>query len=443
MELRTGPGRPLSREHWKERQHTVMSIGTTVTGHGAARGRLPILRGRLLDSADRPLPGAVLTLLDESGGAVAGGVTDGAGVIDLLAPGPGRFALVARRGPDAVAADVLIDARGTVPAIELRLGGRPAVTTSPAAAASAGPAPATVGPSARRRAGRFLLLAVPAAAGSAAAWYALVRWGGAPAMRRGLLTGGAPLMTMHGGGLPADTDPAGMHMGGAGAHLGMTASGAHPMHSSMTMFGMSMDHAPLSLSYAGLFAVMWSIMIVAMMLPAMLPAAREFLIAEAATAPAGGRFLGSVLGMWLAVGAAVYAALAAFQHYQPTPTPTALRIGAGVLLAVALFQFSRTKELMLTHVSGPFCCGAPGAGRAGLRHAWRCVASCGPYMIAVALIGTMSVFWMAVFAAIMFAEQILEVATGRGTLISRATGAAVGLVAMAVLFVPSTLPLVA
>jgi predicted metal-binding membrane protein len=63
-------------------------------------------------------------------------------------------------------------------------------------------------------------------------------------------------------------------------------------------------------------------------------------------------------------------------------------------------------------------------------------------MIAVALIGAMSVFWMAIFAVIMLGEQVLEIATGRGTLISRATGAAVGLVAMALLFSPSALPVV-
>jgi hypothetical protein len=54
----------------------------------------------------------------------------------------------------------------------------------------------------------------------------------------------------------------------------------------------------------------------------------------------------------------------------------------------------------------------------------------------------MSIFWMAIFAAIMLGEQVLEVATGRGTLISRFTGAGAGMVAMAVLFSPTALPLV-
>jgi predicted metal-binding membrane protein len=420
----------LSGENWKERQRTVMSIGTTVTGFGATHGRLPIIRGRLLGVDLQPLAGAVLTLLDEAGQAVAGGLTNGAGVIDLLAPGPGRFALVARRGADAAAAEVLVDDRGAVAPLELRMGGGAPPVAAPVAPAPLPPTPTVPGP---RAAGRFLLLALPAVAGSAAAWYSLVRWGGDRDMRRGVLTGGAPLMSMHGGGM-GGMDMGAMQMGGmqmGGMHMG-----------GMTMFGLSMDHPPLSLSYAGLFAVMWSIMIVAMMLPALLPATREFLVAERAGTTAGGRFLGSVLLMWLAVGVAVYAGLAVFQHYAPDPTPTALRVGAGALLVIALFQFTRTKELMLTHVSGPFCCGAPGAGRAGLRHAWRCVASCGPYMIVLALLGTMSIFWMAIFAAIMLGEQVLEIATGRGTWISRGAGAGLGLVAMALLLSPSTLPLV-
>jgi predicted metal-binding membrane protein len=54
----------------------------------------------------------------------------------------------------------------------------------------------------------------------------------------------------------------------------------------------------------------------------------------------------------------------------------------------------------------------------------------------------MSMFWMAVFALVMLAEQAAEMLAGRGLLVARAAGAVTVLVAVGLLLSPTPLPLV-
>ena len=306
---------------------------------------------------------------------------------------------------------------------------------------------------------RFWNIVVPALAVSALAWVALVLWGGGHEMRRGLLTGGAALMspdTMSTGttghaqadlaglalpaGVPADAVPAdGMDMSAMpGMHMG---------HGSMSMLGVDMSSlAPASVAYAGLFVWMWAVMVVAMMLPATLPSVRVFFAGDRTRRHcAGATFLSGCLATWALAGLAVYGLLVVLDQAVAQETATesrfALGLGAVCLLAAGLFQFSRSKQRLLGHVRGPFNCG-DGPLRAGLHHGRRCLASCGPYMLAVALIGMMSLFWMALFAAVMLLEQAVEIVTGRGMFVARATGAVTVLVALGLLLSPTPLPLI-
>jgi predicted metal-binding membrane protein len=316
----------------------------------------------------------------------------------------------------------------------------PDVQVVPVAAA------ACAAPAGARRDRRFALLFLPIVALSGLAWFAVVRWGGTREMRRGLLTGGPALMTMNsGGGVdPASSMPGmampGMDMHGMDMH-GMTTSGGGGH--SMSMLGVSMlGKDPLSPGYAGLFLWMWAVMILAMMVPAMLPALRGFFRTETTVGcGAGARFLGGVLAVWLLTGTVMYVVLANLNAALPGRPRTAIVVGAIGALAAGLYQFSRSKERLLSHVRGPFCCGQ-GHWRAGLRHGRRCVASCGPYMATAALVGAMSVFWMAIFAVVMIAEQLLETMSGHGRLIARGSGAVVVVTALGLLLTPSPLPLV-
>lgn len=304
-------------------------------------------------------------------------------------------------------------------------------------------------PSLARR--RFRILVVPALVLSALAWVALVVWGGGREMRRGLLTGGPALMSADG-------------LAHAGAHAGHDAvlTGAHVAapgmptpdatvgavgQPSMSMLGFDMGGlAPASVGYAGLFVWMWAVMVVAMMLPATLPSLRVYLAGDRTRRHcAGTAFLSGCLLTWVVAGLAVYGLLVLLDAALAGPAAEsrfALGVGAACLLGAGVFQFSRAKERLLRHVRGPFNCGE-GSLRAGLHHGRRCLASCGPYMLAVALIGMMSVFWMAVFAVVMLVEQLVEASSGRGMVVARATGAVTVLVAMGLLLSPTPLPLVA
>ncbi len=287
---------------------------------------------------------------------------------------------------------------------------------------------------------RFWNLAVVALVASALAWVALFLWGGGREMRRGLLTGGATLMSDAG---HADTALTGMS-GMAGMADMAAMPGMDMSHGGMSMLGVSMTgKEPASLGYGALFLWMWAVMILAMMLPAIVPSVRAFLDEDSSgKRSAGTRFLAAVTLVWVVVGVAVYGVLVLLDEVLPTSGRVAVTVGAIAILLAGLFQFSRTKERALAHVSGPFCCGG-GPWRSGLDHGRRCVVSCGPYMAAVALIGMMNLFWMALFALVMVVEQVLELRSGKGVYLARGVGAVVVLIALGLLLVPGPLPLVA
>jgi predicted metal-binding membrane protein len=308
---------------------------------------------------------------------------------------------------------------------------------SAAGPAVAAPTTCVVPPPAATARRRFWAVVVPSLAVALFAWVALVRWGGDREMRRGLLTGGPPLMSgehAHGG-----TDAA-----LAGAVLGEAPPEVANAGGSMAMLGFDLHGlAPASAAYAGVFLLMWTVMIVAMMLPATLPSVRVFLGGDRTRLPrSGAAFLLGCLLTWSLAGVAVYALLGVFEAALPTDgSELALGVGTACLLLAGLFQFSRAKERVLAHVRGPFSCG-DGSWRAGLHHGRRCLVSCGPYMVAVALLGMMSLFWMAVFALVMLVEQAAEMRAGRGMLVSRAVGAVTVFVAMGLFLSPTPLPLV-
>src|ERR1700709_1384793 len=171
------------------------------------------------------------------------------------------------------------------------------------------PAASAVAVAGARRDRRFALLFLPIMALSGLAWFAVIRWGGTRDMRRGLLTGGPALMTMDGA-MPG-MDMPGMDMSGMDMHASHLASSGGGGHS-MSMLGVSMlGKDPISPAYAGLFLWMWAAMVLAMMVPAMLPSLRGFFRTETALGcGAGARFFGGVLAVWVLVGAAMYVALA-------------------------------------------------------------------------------------------------------------------------------------
>src|SRR3954452_24030172 len=141
-----------------------------------------------------------------------------------------------------------------------------------------------------------------------------------------------------------------------------------------------MDMSPdIELGTLGWFAVTWLVMMAAMMLPSLVPAAR------AASAPAA--FTAGYLAAWTAAGLAAYAALDGLH----VSTPVAVT----VILAATAYQFTAVKGDCLDR-----CRRRAGGGlRAGLHHGAACVGCCAGLMAALFALGVMSLAWMAVVAA--------------------------------------------
>src|SRR3954449_12749221 len=141
-----------------------------------------------------------------------------------------------------------------------------------------------------------------------------------------------------------------------------------------------MDMAPmLELGTLGWFAVTWVVMMAAMMLPSLVPAARV------AGAPAA--FTAGYLAAWTAAGLAAYGLIEAAGAAD-------LRPGAAVAIiaAAAAYQLTAAKGGCLDRCPRP----AGGGLRGGLRHGAACVGCCVGLMAALFALGVMSLAWMAV-----------------------------------------------
>ncbi len=179
---------------------------------------------------------------------------------------------------------------------------------------------------------------------------------------------------------------------------------------------------PWSADYLGTAFLMWTIMMVAMMLPAAAP--MILLHARINRAPTSGQRLAhsllftlSYLLVWTAfsgaaaigqallleVGAVTSASLAVGDHV----------LAAAILLAAALYQFSSVKIACLDHCRSPIQFimhfGSPGIGgtlKLGLAHGLFCLGCCWVLMLLLFVAGVMNLGWVAVIAAAIFLEKV-------------------------------------
>jgi hypothetical protein len=146
---------------------------------------------------------------------------------------------------------------------------------------------------------------------------------------------------------------------GAG-HVGHHHPGAHA--------GAGMPAGPWTL---------WSAMVVAMMLPVVAPAAHRVAMRSLwrRRHRAMAAFVLGYLAVWLAVGAVVVAVAG--------PSPVALPF---VLLAAAAWQVAPQRRRALRRCGVlPPCAGDRACAEAGVRIGGRCVVTCGPVMVAMAV----------------------------------------------------------
>ena len=150
--------------------------------------------------------------------------------------------------------------------------------------------------------------------------------------------------------------------------------------------GMDMG-ASTELGSFGFFVAAWVSMMAAMMLPGAVPAVSRFVgDGRLRAAP---WFVGSYIVVWTLVGLAIYVV------YRPHSTSAAgiLVIAAG---AYELTPFKRGWRMRCRESVG-----------SGSRFGVYCVGSSSGLMVMLVALGVMSVTWMAIVAAVVFAQKLL------------------------------------
>jgi predicted metal-binding membrane protein len=185
-----------------------------------------------------------------------------------------------------------------------------------------------------------------------------------------------------------------------------------------------MDAGPgTDLGGLGWYLGIWLTMMAAMMLPSVAPMVLVFSRISRDRA-AHGRpfvptwvFLAGYLLAWTAFGLLAYGLFRALRWavggslgwHGAGPW-----LAGGAMLAAGLYQLTPLKQVCLRHCRGPMHFvlhgwrdGRGGALRMGVEHGAFCVGCCWGLMLALFALGVMSLFWMAIVAAVIFAEKLL------------------------------------
>ncbi len=215
-------------------------------------------------------------------------------------------------------------------------------------------------------------------------------------------------------------------------------TGAQPMGASMRPW----------LVEAGLFLVTWMVMMAAMMLPSIVP----FTVGVTRLMRLRGAAKGSTIAMtsayfllWAVTGVLAYPALKSLQMLSERPTELAVRVGAVILLAAGVYQFTPLKRVCLRQCRSPLFLvmrhgqratrSRLGALRAGLEHGAYCLGCCWALLVVLLAAGAMSLVWMGAIAAAVALEKV----SSRGQAIGTALGAVLIAAGLVLLAAPSLL----
>ena len=171
-----------------------------------------------------------------------------------------------------------------------------------------------------------------------------------------------------------------------------------------------------------LLCLMWAIMMVAMMLPTLVPALQSYsdLIKSANGTPAG--WLGFVVGymfVWSFVAIAFAAMQTGFFYLGWVDMLGSSGISlfsAGLLLLVGIYQFTRIKEYCqdiclspMNYFLANWSPGLAGGVFMGVGIGWYCVVCCWGFMALGFVGGVMSLLWMGLATFIMILEKLPQV----------------------------------
>lgn len=229
--------------------------------------------------------------------------------------------------------------------------------------------------------------------------------------------------------------------------LGDEAAMASMASHDMAMSNMDGSRGQLwSAAELGLLFVMWAVMMVGMMTPAVAPMVLLYARVGRKAAAGGqpfvgaGWFLSGYLIAWIlfaAVATLAHAGLAAASLLTPAMTPANPVIGAALLVVAGLYQWTPLKETCVVQCRAPlqfiqrhggFRGDLASAVSLGLRHGLYCVGCCWALMLLLFLGGAMSLLWIAALAAVALAEKLMG-----GKVFSRIAGTAMILAGIALI----------
>jgi len=189
------------------------------------------------------------------------------------------------------------------------------------------------------------------------------------------------------------------------------------------------------------FVPVWTLMMAAMMLPSVAPAASRYARSGASrrTARTAGLAAG-YLAVWAAAGVPAFG-LAWLAGWLTGRHPGAAHILAvAVFAACGVYQLSGPKDRCLTHCRAPLPLTGrgrwPGDLAAGVRHGAYCLGCCWGLMVILVAVGVMNVGAMVGLAVVVLTEKTL----GWGPVAGRAFGVAALGLAVAIIWLPRLAP---
>lgn len=206
------------------------------------------------------------------------------------------------------------------------------------------------------------------------------------------------------------------------------------MHASVEMqMSMNMENQPLILE-ASLFLAMWTIMMIAMMFPAVAPMVLLFSTVHKKRKATNESFIPTwvfVLGyllVWAFFGVLAYfvdTLIGQLIRSFPKLQSYGFVIGGAVLIVAGLYQLTPLKNVCLTHCRSPLHFimhrwreGYLGSLIMGIDHGAYCLGCCWGLMLVLFVVGIMNIAWMGILTLTIFVEKISK----HGVIISKFVG---------------------
>jgi predicted metal-binding membrane protein len=191
-----------------------------------------------------------------------------------------------------------------------------------------------------------------------------------------------------------------------------------------------MDEGPgTDLGGLGWYLGIWVTMTAAMMLPSLLPHVARLVPAL--------RFAAGYLAVWTVYGVVAYAVfrlVTAFDTGWVAWDEGGPYAAGGLIFAVGIYELMPLKQRSLRRCRAAHR--SESAFRNGLTHGLDCVGCSGGLMLVLFAVGVMSLFWMAIVAAAIFAEKVLP----RGPALSRLVALALVILGIWVAAAPGSIP---